>query len=361
MAKSHVSLAVAPKPGEFQRKLLAWYDKNHRVLPWRSPPGERAEPYHVWLSEIMLQQTTVQAVIPYFEKFIAAWPDVHALAAADPDHVMHAWAGLGYYARARNLLKCATAISTLHEGEFPDTEEALQALPGIGPYTSAAISAIAFGRQATVIDGNVDRVVSRVCLIEEPLPHSKPQIRTEAANLYQGAKRPGDFAQAMMDLGATICIPQSPRCGVCPVRALCLAHEAGLQAELPRKLKKKDRPVRAGEVYWLTSGNKLVIEKRAETRMLGGMAGLPTSDWDKSGLGTVISSKIRKKLKNSGVIHHTFTHFDLTLEILEAELPPGLIAHGEGWADGWKLISLSDIKNVGFPTVFKKVVKLKSS
>ena len=361
MPKSHVSQTTARKTRNFQQRLLKWYDTHRRVLPWRALAGKKADPYHVWLSEIMLQQTTVQAVIPYFEKFTTTWPTVNDLAAADPDHVMHAWAGLGYYARARNLLKCAAEVCKNHKGKFPKTEAELQNLPGIGPYTSAAISAIAFGNQATVIDGNVDRVISRVCKIEEPLPLSKPMIRAEAEALYQDVERPGDFAQAMMDLGATICTPQSPKCGSCPVRDLCLAYEAGIQAELPRKIKKKDRPQRFGEVYWLTSGDKIIIEKRVESRMLGGMSGLPTTDWDKSGQTSELPEKIRKKLKKTGVVHHTFTHFDLTLDILEAELAPGALSHGVHWGGGWKFISLSDINNVGFPTVFKKVVKLMSS
>lgn len=355
MPKSHVSQI---SPGDFQQKLLKWYDKYRRALPWRALPGQVSDPYHVWLSEIMLQQTTVQAVIPYFEKFTTKWPTVRHLAQADPDDVMHAWAGLGYYARARNLLKCANEICAAHSEQFPQTEVELQGLPGIGPYTSAAISAIAFNQQATVIDGNVERVISRVKLIEEPLPLSKPEIRKEAHILFQGVSRPGDFAQAMMDLGATVCTPQSPKCGVCPVNDLCAAYAAGRQSELPAKQVKKARPKRTGQVFWLTTADGMVVtEKRSDSRMLGGMRGLPTSDWDQAGDAFPTTERLIKRLSKTGVIHHTFTHFDLTLEILEgaikaAELPK---------AGGWILVPQSDIKEVGFPTVFRKVVRLQSS
>ncbi len=350
MAQSHVSPLY---PAEFQKKLLSWYDKHRRILPWRASPGETPDPYHVWLSEIMLQQTTVQAVIPYFEKFTDMWPTVADLASAEAESVMQAWAGLGYYARARNLLKCASYINTKLNGVFPDTEEALQELPGIGPYTSAAIAAIAFDRQATVVDGNVERVVSRVCMIEQPLPGSKPEIRKQAATLFQKAERPGDLAQAFMDLGATICIPQSPRCGVCPVSEFCRGRASGRQGDLPAKAPKKARPKREGQVYWLVAGDSVLIETRDETRMLGGMPGLPTSDWDKSGMGFAPDDYYRLKLRKKGLVHHTFTHFDLTLEISEAE-----ISELRALQPGWKLVPLSDINEQGFPTLFKKVVKL---
>lgn len=359
MAKSHALPEEAFQSkefaAEFRSLILAWYDRNRRVLPWRAAPGQAPDPYHVWLSEIMLQQTTVQAVIPYFEKFVAAWPSARHLAQADPDHVMRAWAGLGYYARARNLLKCAAAICDIHDGIFPKTEEGLLALPGIGPYTSAAIAAIAFDIPATVVDGNIERVVSRVCLIEEPLPASKPIIRRRAGELFADAERPGDFAQALMDLGATVCIPQTPRCGVCPVNALCRARQAGMQGELPRKVAKKERPRRTGEVYWLRCGDQIVIERRQDNRMLGGMPGLPTTDWDKGGKGFSLSPHLRKRLRKTGVIHHTFTHFDLSLEVLEGDVVPADLPQ----AQDWKFMPLSDIDNAGFPTLFSKVVKLR--
>jgi len=352
MAKSHASRTKAPK---FQQKLLEWYDRHRRVLPWRAKAGKTANPYFVWLSEIMLQQTTVQAVGPYFEKFIAKWPTVSDLAAADFDEVMHEWAGLGYYARARNLLKCAITVRDELNGVFPVDEAELQKLPGIGPYTSAAIAAIAFNQQATVIDGNVERVVSRVCLIEDPLPLSKPLIRKEAHILFQSVARPGDFAQAMMDLGATVCTPQSPKCGMCPVSDLCLARKSGRQSELPAKVAKKARPQRKGEVFWLVTPAGLLVEKRDPNRMLGGMMGLPTSDWDQNGGSFNLSGSIRKRMKLAGTVHHTFTHFDLSLDILEATITADELPQG----DSWKLIGLSDINNIGFPTLFKKVVKFK--
>lgn len=356
MTRSHV---LQKKGGfdaaAFQTAMLGWYAKYRRVLPWRALPGQKADPYHVWLSEIMLQQTTVQAVIGYFEKFTTLWPSVHDLAAADPDAVMQAWAGLGYYARARNLLKCAAQICEEHGGVFPSDEAGLLKLPGIGPYTSAAITAIAFGLPATVVDGNVDRVVSRVFAIQDPLPQSKPAIRAQAHILFQDVAAPGDFAQSLMDLGATVCTPQSPKCGVCPVREMCAAHSLGIQAELPRKAPKKPRPARVGTVYWLqTADGRLLVEKRAAERMLGDMPGLPTSDWDASGHAFQPLPAVTKQLKKAGTVYHTFTHFDLTLNIERAEISSAEMPAGSGW----KLMALSDIKTLGLPTVFRKVVKL---
>ncbi len=308
---------------KFQSALLGWYDRHARVLPWRAPIGKKADPYHVWMSEIMLQQTTVQTVASYFEKFTSRWPKLSDLAQADTDDVMQAWAGLGYYARARNLLKCARAVHENHQGIFPQTEEELLNLPGIGPYTSAAISAIAFDKQATVIDGNVERVVSRVALITDPLPASKPQIREQANILFQNVSRPGDFAQAMMDLGATICIPRTPRCSLCPVSEFCQAFKAGVQADLPAKIAKKARPQRRGRVYWLkTKDGRIAYEKRSDDRMLGGMPGLPTTDWDKSGHAFDAGRLAKPETPVYGTVYHTFTHFDLSLDIVCGTFPP---------------------------------------
>ena len=269
---------------------------------------------------------------------------------------MQAWAGLGYYARARNLLKCAAQIMSEHGGEFPRTEPELLKLPGIGPYTSAAISAIAFNTPATVIDGNVERVVARVFAIRDPLPQSKPEIRAKAHIVFQDIAAPSDFAQSLMDLGATICTPQSPKCGVCPVSQMCAAYAAGLQAELPAKSPKKARPRRVGQVFWLsTPDGRLVLEKRADTRMLGGMPGLPTTDWDAAGQAFSPAPAVSRRLKAGGSIHHTFTHFDLSLDIMEGQIDPAdLPPQGD-----WMLIAQSDIKNLGLPTVFRKVVRLK--
>jgi A/G-specific adenine glycosylase len=359
MARSHALRKKARfNAALFQEKLLGWYGKYRRDLPWRAHAGKKPDPYHVWLSEIMLQQTTVQAVIPYFEKFISRWPSIKALAAADPDDVMQAWAGLGYYARARNLLKCAAQICAEYDGVFPSTECDLLKLPGIGPYTSAAISAIAFNKQATVIDGNVERVVARSFLITDPLPQSKPAIKEKAHILFQDVSAPGDFAQALMDLGATICIPQSPRCGVCPVRDICKAYAQGIQSELPAKSPKKTRPKRIGTVFWLrTRDGSIVVEKRAETRMMGGMPGLPTTDWDASGHEFRPAKKTFEALRDGGVVHHTFTHFDLTLNVVEAEIDVQDLPE----TGNWMFICQSDIRKLGFPSLFKKVVKLKES
>lgn len=355
MPKSHVS---ATKPlshaQKFQSALLGWYDRHARVLPWRAAKGKTADPYHVWMSEVMLQQTTVQTVAGYFEKFTSRWPTLSHLAQAETDDVMQAWAGLGYYARARNLLKCARAVHENHKGVFPQTEAELLNLPGIGPYTSAAIAAIAFNQQATVIDGNVERVVSRVALITDPLPASKPQIREQANILFQNVSRPGDFAQGMMDLGATICIPRTPRCSLCPVSEFCEAFKAGVQADLPAKAAKKVRPQRHGRVYWLkTKDGRIAYEKRPDDRMLGGMPGLPTTDWDKSGYEFDAGKLADPETPIFGTVYHTFTHFDLSLDIVCGTFTPALEKRG----GNWMFCVESDIKKVGFPTVFGKVIK----
>lgn len=342
----------------FRASLLKWYDRHARVLPWRYTPGNKANPYHVWLSEVMLQQTTVQAVIPYFGKFVDKWPTVKKLAAAKDEEVMHAWAGLGYYARARNLLKCARAVASEYKGIFPESLSELKNLPGIGDYTSAAIGAIAFDIPATVIDGNVDRVVSRYFAIQDPLPDSKPEIREQAKRMFEGdVKRPGDFAQAMMDLGATICTPKSPKCGVCPVAEQCQARILGIAAELPRRKEKAAQPKRAGYIYWVTNAkNEVLFETRPAKGLLGGMTGLPTSDWGPPGKINHISAMkvgddavMSKNLK----IRHTFTHFDLELSGVIMRAPRGFKpAPNQFW------VSPADIPDLGFPTVFKKFVRL---
>src|SRR5712691_7323604 len=231
--------------------LLAWYDRQRRDLPWRAPPGERADPYLVWLSEIMLQQTTVVTVAPYFDRFVARWPDIRALAAASLDDVLHLWQGLGYYARARNLHACARAVVERHGGVFPADPADLRALHGIGDYTAAAIAAIAFDRREAAIDGNVERVVARLYAVREPLPAAKPRLRALARALVPEC-RAGDFAQAMMDLGATVCTPLRPRCVLCPWRTGCTAATAGLTEALPARTEKPERPLRFGVVFWLT-------------------------------------------------------------------------------------------------------------
>src|SRR6201991_2673409 len=258
--------------------LLAWYDRHRRKLPWRAPAGERADPYRVWLSEIMLQQTTVKAVGPYFEKFVARWPDAAALARASLDDVLRMWAGLGYYSRARNLHACAVTVARDHGGMFPDTEDGLRALPGIGPYTAAAIAAIAFGRRTMPVDGNIERVVSRLYAVEEPLPQAKPLIQQLAATLL-GDTRAGDSAQALMDLGSTICTPKKPACALCPINDDCLGFARGDQETFPRKAAKKTGELRRGAAFVVTRGGELLVRTRAEKGLLGGMTEVPTSEW----------------------------------------------------------------------------------
>ncbi|MGY4446705.1 A/G-specific adenine glycosylase [Bradyrhizobium sp. i1.3.1] len=265
--------------------LLAWYDRHRRRLPWRAMPGETSDPYRVWLSEIMLQQTTVKAVGPYFEKFVARWPDVTALGRASQDDVLRMWAGLGYYSRARNLHACAVAVTREHGGVFPDTEEGLRALPGIGPYTAAAIAAIAFDRRTMPVDGNIERVVSRLFAVEEELPQAKPLIQQLAATLLADARagdetsRAGDSAQALMDLGASICTPKKPACSLCPLNEGCTARALATQETFPRKAPKKSGTLRRGAAFVVTRGGELLVRSRPEKGLLGGMTEVPGSDW----------------------------------------------------------------------------------
>ena len=269
---------------EAAQALLDWYDTNARVLPWRVSPAARAsgmqpDPYRVWLSEVMLQQTTVAAVKSYYERFTERWPSVTDLATAEDGEVLGEWAGLGYYARARNLLKCARVVAMGYGGRFPEAHEALLSLPGIGPYTAAAISAIAFDAPEVVVDGNVERVMARFFDIRTPLPAAKPELAEAAAGLTPRA-RPGDYAQAVMDLGATICTPRSPSCGLCPWRSACAARAAGAQAELPRRTPKKAKPTRLGIAYVARrSDGAWLLERRPDNGLLGGMLGWPGSDW----------------------------------------------------------------------------------
>ncbi len=266
-------------PEKMPAALLAWYDRHRRVMPWRAAAGRRPDPYHVWLSEIMLQQTTVAAVGPYFEKFLALWPRVQDLAAAPLDAVLTAWAGLGYYARARNLHKCALAVAENFAGRFPETEAALLDLPGIGPYTAAAVAAIAFDRRATILDGNVERVIARIHRVDTPLPKAKPELHALADRLTP-ERRPGDYAQAIMDLGATICTPRRPKCALCPWRPACAAFKAGDAEDFPRRQAKADRPTRYGVAFWVSDGRGAVaLRRRAEKGLLGGMMEIPSTEW----------------------------------------------------------------------------------
>ena len=340
----------------FQRELLDWYDANARELPWRAPPGEPlADPYHVWLSEIMLQQTTVPAVIPYFLKFLELWPSVQDLAAAEQEDVMREWAGLGYYARARNLHKCAKMVVEEHEGMFPQEQQELQKLPGIGEYTSGAISAIAFGQNASVVDGNVERVLARVHAVGEPLPTAKKQLKALAAAYFEEGARPGDLAQAFMDLGSSVCTAKSPSCLLCPIRSFCEASSRNIAELLPKKEKKKPKPHKYGAVYWILNGkNQVLTEMRGEKGMLAGMRGLPTSDWIENKNN---NSKLRQfsKVKTQeikGFVTHSFTHFDLTLRIVTGHVHPDFTLEKHQ-----KWVNLDEVASVGFPTLFKKVLK----
>lgn len=308
---------------EMSAELLAWYDIHAREMPWRVGPADRRagvtpDPYAVWLSEIMLQQTTVAAVRDYFTRFLTLWPDVHALAGAEDAAVMGEWAGLGYYARARNLLKCARAVSRDHGGHFPDSAPALQALPGIGPYTAAAIAAIAFDRPETVVDGNVERVMARLFCIQDPMPGSKPLLRDKAASLTPQT-RPGDYAQAVMDLGATICTPKSPACGICPWQGDCAGRKAGLAATLPAREAKKPKPVRHGVAYvGRRSDGAWLVERRPDSGLLGGMLGWPGGTW-----GDMAEDRppVAADWRDIGEeVRHTFTHFHLRLAVRVAEL-----------------------------------------
>ena len=342
------------RPG-FASALLDWYDRHHRELPWRTGPaagkaGARPDPYGVWLSEIMLQQTTVQAVRPYYAAFLGKWPDVESLAAAETDDVMKAWAGLGYYSRARNLKKCAEAVATEHSGRFPDTEEGLRGLPGIGPYTAAAIAAIAFGRPAVVIDGNIERVVSRFAAIETPLPAAKADIRVFLEG-HLPQDRPGDFAQAMMDLGATICTPRRPACVLCPVREGCAALRIGDPERFPRKAAKAAKPRRRGAAFVaIRRDGAILLRKRPETGLLGGMAEVPTTGWTsrQDGETGMAAAPFKALWQPKGSVSHVFTHFELELSVyrgyVDAPPPPG-----HWWS--------ADISNEALPNLMKKVVE----
>ncbi|MCF3630885.1 A/G-specific adenine glycosylase [Thalassospiraceae bacterium LMO-SO8] len=334
--------------------LLGWYDRHRRVLPWRAPAGRRADPYHVWLSEIMLQQTTVATVKTYFDDFVARWPRVEDLAAADLDDVLHAWQGLGYYARARNLHKCAKAVAGDHGGRFPDTEAGLLALPGVGPYTAAAIAAIAFDVPASPVDGNIERVTARLRRITEPLPGGKKAIQAAARDLTPN-RRPGDFAQAMMDLGAMVCTPRAPKCDLCPWRDPCAARAAGDAEELPARPPKKAKPTRHGVVFWINDAqDRVLLRRRAERGLLGGMMEVPSTDWREDSWNLDEASG-RAPLPaaawaEAGEVRHTFTHFHLRLTVVHGTVAGGDIADGI-----W--VHPSDFGAQALPTLMKKVVK----
>ncbi|MVZ96396.1 A/G-specific adenine glycosylase [Sphingorhabdus sp. IMCC26285] len=340
------------KTGDIAALLLDRYDRHARDLPWRKRPGHGApDPYHVWLSEIMLQQTTVAAVIPYFHIFTQRWPDFTALAACDDADVMAAWAGLGYYARARNLLRCARAVVQDHGGMLPDQEKALLSLPGIGPYTAAAIAAIAFDRRAVVVDANIERVASRLFAIATPLPRAKPDIY-QRVDTITPAQRPGDFAQAMMDLGAGICSVKAPSCPICPLQHHCMAWQAGNPEAYPVKPAKKAKPVRTGTIYWVRKGGRVWLVRRPDTGMLGAMRALPDDGWNarENGHGLPPFDASWTFLPKS--VSHIFTHFALEITIAvtawgEKADPP---LEGEWW-------DVNSLDKAGLPTLFSKAAK----
>jgi A/G-specific adenine glycosylase len=332
--------------------LLGWYDAHGRSLPWRARPGSPPpDPYRVWLSEVMLQQTTTAAVAPYFAEFSRRWPTVQALAAAEDGEVMAAWAGLGYYARARNLMACARAVAA-RGGAFPDTEQELRALPGLGQYTAAAVAAIAFGRRAVVVDANVERVVSRLFAIDAPLPGARPAIYAATDRITPDAGA-GDFAQAMMDLGATICTARAPRCLLCPLAGVCAGRRSGEPERFPVKAPKRAKPDRTGHAYWIAANGRAWLVRRAGKGMLGGMRALPDDGWAMRGDGTGVPP-LSGPWREAGTVSHGFTHFNLALNVL--------LYSGGDWAslpamDGewWPLNRLDE---AGLPTLFAKAARL---
>jgi len=352
MSKRQSSRPAAP--GSIAPALLAWYDRHRRQLPWRAGPSEQPDPYRVWLSEIMLQQTTVATVGPYFARFLDRWPTVEALAAAKLDAVLHAWQGLGYYARARNLHACAKAVVAEHGGRFPESEEGLRALPGIGAYTAAAVAAIAFDRKATPVDGNIERVVARLFAVEEPLPGAKPALRRLAAGLTPET-RAGDFAQALMDLGATICRPREPLCLACPLSRGCAARASGIAAELPRRAPRAKRPLRHGVVYWVArKDGAVLLRRRAETGLLGGLMEFPSSDW-RARRWSIAEAEAAAPFAADwrplpGLVRHGFTHFELELRVL-AGRPKRARNDGDLWCRP------DEFGTQALPTLMKKVAR----
>ena len=338
-------MAAVPNPVPALRAaLLDWYDAHGRSLVWRAPPGSPPlDPYRVWLSEVMLQQTTTPHATPYFRAFTARWPTVTDLASAEDSDVMAAWAGLGYYARARNLLACARAVANGHGGIFPDTEAGLLALPGVGAYTAAAVAAIAFGRPANVVDGNVERVMARLFAVEAPLPAAKPELKRLAATLVAD-DRPGDWPQALMDLGATVCRPGKPLCEACPLTSWCAGYASGHPERWPLKTKQADRPHRTGVAWVLRDGRgRVALVRRPTKGLLGGMMGLPTSDWSVG--AAEASPPVVAHWREAGAIEHVFTHFSLTLTVRAAEGGGAFL-----WTDPDEALR-------SLPTVFRKALE----
>lgn len=342
------------------KALLGWYDRHRRDLPWRAATGEMPDPYAIWLSEVMLQQTTVAAVKSYYEAFLARWPTVEALAAAPLDDVLKAWAGLGYYSRARNLHRCAQHVAEELAGRFPTSEAGLAELPGIGPYTAAAIAAIAFDQPATVVDGNVERVVARLFAVRTPLPAAKPELRALAATLTPGA-RPGDFAQAMMDLGAVLCTPRQPNCLICPLRQGCRAQAEGIAAQLPARTPRGKRPTRYGAAFVVVSdGDLVLLRRRPERGLLGGMSEVPTTDWTSQ---AERDDEALREAPCSGpwtragpLVTHVFTHFRLELTVFRVHLAgrPALRDAADPARCRW--VPRTALSGEALPTVMRKVL-----
>jgi A/G-specific adenine glycosylase len=371
---------------EIAQKLPAWYDVNHRELPWRTGPaliakGEKPDPYRVWLSEIMLQQTVVETVKTYFAFFTKTWPTIHALAAADEEDILKAWAGLGYYSRARNLKKCAVQVETQHGGKFPQSIQALEALPGIGRYTASAIMAIAFGHPEPVVDGNVERVFTRLFAIETPVIKAKAQLYQLVSEALSQT-RPGDFAQSCMDLGSAICTPRSPKCGLCPLSDICAGYASGEPQRFPIKLAKPLKPLRFGAAYIaVDSDGAVLLTKREDKGLLAGMTGVPTTKWNsrQDGATDLSEAPLAGDWQECGSIAHVFTHFELSLKVYrnavgnrtepirrapEDDAETARNAHGDSAAAIWTPLgnefwwsSPADLPNEALPTVMKKAIE----
>ncbi|MFI4891786.1 MAG: A/G-specific adenine glycosylase [Steroidobacterales bacterium] len=364
--KQSVTAGEADRPA----LLLEWYDRHRRALPWRPLPGERADPYRVWLSEIMLQQTGVKTVGPYFLKFVTRWPDVEALGRASLDDVLRMWAGLGYYSRARNLHACAVKVLRDHGGVFPDSEEGLRSLPGIGPYTAAAIAAIAFDRRTMPVDGNIERVVSRLFAVEAPLPQAKPLIQQLATTLLGVSRagdeqsragdeksRAGDSAQALMDMGSSICTPKKPACALCPLNGDCISRARCDQENFPRKAPKKTGALRRGAAFVVISGDLILVRTRPEKGLLGGMTEVPTSSWlaaqdDKAALkqAPTLNGLLRWHRK-AGVVTHVFTHFPLELVVYTSSVPARTRA-----PEAMRFVPIATLQDEALPNVMRKVI-----